>query len=68
MKKINIPQRWSQQYNSVSASPTSHVALKTAIEEIGLLEAERAKLLEENELLEPSLKDLQECRKQNMEH
>lgn len=60
MKK-RIPDRWSQQYKSVSSQHAS--PLKRAIEEIAALEAERAKLHEDKDLLGPTLKDLQDCRK-----
>jgi hypothetical protein len=67
VKKKHIPKRWSREYNSVSALPrlpeTPLHALKTAIEEIGALEIERDRLLEDSSLLNTSLKDLQDCRK-----
>jgi hypothetical protein len=70
VKKKQIPERWSQDYTSVSTLHTLPEkplhALKTAIEEIWALEAERDRLLEDTSLLKTSLKDLQCCRIDNI--
>ena len=70
VKKKPIPERWSQDYTSVSTLhklPDKPLhALKTAIEEIWALETERDRLLQDASLLKASLKDLQACRKDNI--
>jgi hypothetical protein len=70
VKKKPIPERWSQEYTSVSKLHTLPEnplhALKTAIEEIWTLEKERDRLLEDTTLLETSLTDLRTCRKDYM--
>jgi hypothetical protein len=68
VKKKRIPERWNRDYASALEKlpePGQH-ALKTAIEEIAALEGERNGLLEDTRLLETSLKDLQDCRIDNM--
>ena len=67
VKKNFIPDRWSQEYKSVSALRTEAPlhALKRAIEEIGALEVERDRLREDTSLLAISLEDLQRCRRDN---
>jgi FtsZ-binding cell division protein ZapB len=66
-----IPERWKEDYQSVTARrrlPEEPLwALKTAIEEIAILEVERDRLAEDASLLKTSLEDLQECRKNNIE-
>ena len=59
--KNSIPDRWNKQYESVLSLRTS--PLKRAIEEIAELEAERSKLREDSDLLDVTLKDLQDCRR-----
>jgi hypothetical protein len=67
--KNSIPKHWRQLYESVLRVPRFPKqpihALKTAIEEIAVLEREKAQINSEKLVLEKRLKELKDCEQDN---